>query len=59
MGSRLPSVLQEARMRNAPVGVDAPRGGWVVYALAAAALAAGPVLRRLSLDALRNRGSLE
>jgi hypothetical protein len=34
VGTRLPSVLQEARMRNAPVGVAAPKGGWVVYVFA-------------------------
>jgi hypothetical protein len=32
IGSALPSLLAEARMRNAPVGVAAPQGGWVIYA---------------------------
>jgi hypothetical protein len=31
IGSRLPSLLQEARIRNAPVDVAPPRGGWVVH----------------------------
>lgn len=31
IGSRLPSLLAEARMHNAPVGAPAPREGWVVY----------------------------
>jgi hypothetical protein len=31
IGSRLPDLIQEARMRNAPVDVKAPRGGWVIY----------------------------
>jgi hypothetical protein len=31
IGSRLPNVLQQARLRNAPVGVKAPLGGWVIY----------------------------
>ncbi|HEX4962052.1 MAG TPA: hypothetical protein VF173_14535 [Thermoanaerobaculia bacterium] len=31
LGSKLPSVLDEARLRNAPVDAPPPQGGWVVY----------------------------
>jgi hypothetical protein len=31
IGTRLPSVLAEARMRNAPVGEPPAEGGWIVY----------------------------
>src|SRR5688572_3434808 len=31
-GKRLPSVLAEARMRNAPVGEPPAKDGWIVYA---------------------------
>lgn len=34
IGSRLPNLLEGSRLRNAPVGVPAPQGGWVVYAFA-------------------------
>jgi len=37
IGSPLPSLLAEARMRNAPVDVAPPQGGWVVYAFSPAA----------------------
>lgn len=40
VGSRLPSVLTEARMRNAPVGMAAPQGGWVIYVFSPRAAAA-------------------
>jgi hypothetical protein len=36
IGSPLPSLLAEARMRNAPVEVAPPQGGWVVYAFSPA-----------------------
>ncbi len=32
IGKRLPSVLAEARMRNAPVGEPPAKDGWIVYA---------------------------
>lgn len=32
IGTRLPSVLTQARMRNAPVGEPPATGGWIVYA---------------------------
>ena len=32
VGSRLPSVLSQARMRNAPVGEPPAQSGWIVYA---------------------------
>lgn len=32
VGAQLPNLLHEARLRNAPVGAEAPRAGWVVYA---------------------------
>lgn len=31
IGSRLPSLVSEARLRNAPVGAPAPGNGWLVY----------------------------
>lgn len=31
IGARMPDLIQESRMRNAPVDVKAPRGGWVIY----------------------------
>ena len=32
IGARLPSVLNQARMRNAPVGEPPAKDGWIVYA---------------------------
>jgi hypothetical protein len=32
VGSRLPSVLTQARLRNAPVGEPPAQSGWIVYA---------------------------
>lgn len=32
IGTRLPSVLTQARLRNAPVGEPPARDGWIVYA---------------------------
>src|SRR5689334_22214143 len=39
IGKRLPSVLAEARMRNAPVGEPPAKEGWVVYAFSPLAAA--------------------
>src|ERR1700681_4652290 len=36
IGSPLPSLLVEARMRNAPVEAVPPQGGWIVYAFSPA-----------------------
>jgi hypothetical protein len=48
IGTRLPSVLAGARMRNAPVGEPAPQGGWIVYAFSP-----------LSPESERNQGRVE
>src|SRR5215207_4427725 len=48
IGSRLPSLLQEMQMRNAPVDVAPPKGGWVIY-----------VFSPGSAESARNNGSVE
>ncbi|HEV2855842.1 MAG TPA: hypothetical protein VHC97_23845 [Thermoanaerobaculia bacterium] len=48
IGTRMPSVLAGARMRNAPVDEPPPQGGWIVYAFSP-----------LSPESERNQGRVE
>ena len=48
IGSRLPSLLHAMQMRNAPVDVAPPKGGWVIY-----------VFSPGSAESARNNGRVE